>query len=153
MALHGLTAAAAALALLTIAGIVWKIFEGAWPAIQEFGLSFVWESAWNPITEDFGAREFVIGTLVTHRGAAARHADRHLDRAVPEHARPAAVRSVVGPLVEMLAAVPSVILGFWGILVLGPFIQRQEPFLHESLGFIPISAHRRRAARACSPPA
>ena len=37
--------------MLIIAGIVWKIFEGAWPAIQEFGLSFVWESGWNPVTE------------------------------------------------------------------------------------------------------
>ncbi len=49
------------------------------------------------------------------------------------------MRGVIGPLVEMLAAIPSVILGFWGILVLAPFLQAHlEPFLHRTLGFLPI---------------
>jgi phosphate transport system permease protein len=52
---------------------------------------------------------------------------------------PRRLRSVIGPLVEMLAAIPSVILGFWGILVFGPFLQAHlEPFLHRVLGFLPI---------------
>jgi phosphate transport system permease protein len=52
---------------------------------------------------------------------------------------PRRVRGVIGPLVEMLAAIPSVILGFWGILVFAPFLQRHvEPFLHRTLGFVPI---------------
>src|SRR5262245_59338313 len=68
--LHYLTAAAAILILVTIGGIVWKVLEGAWPAIQEFGLSFIWESGWNPITEQFAAwQPFIVGTLVTSFGA------------------------------------------------------------------------------------
>ena len=51
---------------------------------------------------------------------------------------PPRVRAVVGPLVEMLAAVPSIIYGFWGLIVLGPFIQHLEPGLHSALGFIPL---------------
>ena len=52
---------------------------------------------------------------------------------------PRRVRGVIGPLVEMLAAIPSVILGFWGILVLAPFLQAHiEPWLHDTLGFLPI---------------
>jgi phosphate transport system permease protein len=51
---------------------------------------------------------------------------------------PAAVRRIVGPLVEMLAAVPSIIFGLWGVLVLAPFIQHLEPGLHSALGFIPL---------------
>ena len=67
---------------------------------------------------------------------------------------PRRVRGVIGPLVEMLAAIPSVILGFWGILVFGPFLQAHvEPFLHSVLGFLPIFGAPRRPARACSSPA
>jgi phosphate transport system permease protein len=51
---------------------------------------------------------------------------------------PPRVRAVVGPLVEMLAAVPSIIMGFWGLVVLAPFVQSIEPWLHSALGFIPI---------------
>ena len=52
---------------------------------------------------------------------------------------PAGVRNVISPLVEMLAAIPSVILGFWGVIVFGPFVAGTiEPFLHRTLGFIPL---------------
>src|SRR5205085_3891927 len=60
---------ATALALLIIALIVWKVIGGAWPAIREFGIGFVWHSTWNPVTNVYGAREYVIGTLVAAGGA------------------------------------------------------------------------------------
>ena len=124
VALHGLTAAAAALAMLTIAGIIWKIFEGAWPAIQEFGLSFVWESAWNPVTEVFGAREFIVGTLVTSFGALLLAAPLSIAIGLfLSELSPPAIRGPIGTLIEMLAAVPSVVIGLWGIFVLGPFMR------------------------------
>ena len=65
---------------------------------------------------------------------------------------PPRVRAVVGPLVELLAAVPSIIYGFWGLVVLVPFIDGLEPGLHSALGFIPLFGRRRRSGSACSRP-
>ena len=68
-ALYGITAFAAFLAVLVILAIAWKLIAGAWPAMQKFGLAFVWNEVWNPVTEVFGARSFIFGTLVTSFGA------------------------------------------------------------------------------------
>jgi phosphate transport system permease protein len=97
-------------------------------------------STWRPNFGIFGAGTFLYGTAVSSFGA--------LLLAVPlgvsiglylSMVAPRRVRGVIGPLVEMLAAIPSVILGFWGILVFGPFLQAHlEPFLHRTLGFLPI---------------
>src|SRR4051794_2653243 len=67
--LHGLTALAAFASLLVVAALVWKVVDGAGPSISHFGIGFVWESSWNPVPNDFGARQFIIGTLVTSFGA------------------------------------------------------------------------------------
>ena len=64
-ALYLITGFAAALAVLLIVAIAWKLVEGAWPAMKEFGIAFVWHDVWNPVTNVFGARSFIIGTLVT----------------------------------------------------------------------------------------
>ena len=69
MALYGITALAALIAVLLIVLIGWKLIQGAWPAIKEFGISFVWDDVWNPVTNVFGAREFIYGTLITSFGA------------------------------------------------------------------------------------
>ena len=140
VALHGITLAAAAFAMLVIVGIVWKVFEGAWPAIQEFGISFVWESGWNPITAEFGAREFIIGTLVTSFGALLLAAPLSIAIGLfLSELAPPVIRGPIGTLVEMLAAVPSVVIGLWGIFVLGPFLRAHlEPFLGDYFGWIPI---------------
>ena len=55
--------------MLMIAAIIWKVVDGAWPAIQHSGSAFVWQATWNPVTNAFGAREFIIGTIVTSFGA------------------------------------------------------------------------------------
>jgi phosphate transport system permease protein len=141
-ALRVLTGAAAALALLVIAAIVWKVIEGSWPAIRHFGLAFVWHGTWNPVFghETYGARNFVIGTLVT--SVAAMLIAAPLSIAIGlflTELAPPAVRAPIASLVEMLAAVPSVVVGLWGILVLGPFMRSDvEPFLHDTLGFVPL---------------
>jgi phosphate transport system permease protein len=139
-ALHVITAAAALLALATIAGIVWKVLEGAWPAIQEFGISFVWSAAWNPVIGVFGAREFIIGTLVTSFGALLLAAPLSIAIGLfLSELAPPPVRGPIGTLIEMLAAVPSVVIGLWGIFVLGPFLRAHlEPFLGHYFGWIPI---------------
>jgi phosphate transport system permease protein len=138
--LHIVTAAAAAFAVFVIFGIVWKVFQGAWPAIQEFGISFVWESQWNPITATFGAREFIIGTLVTSFGALLLAAPVSIAIGLfLSELAPPTIRGPIGTLIEMLAAVPSVVIGLWGIFVLGPFLRAHfEPFLGDYFGWIPL---------------
>jgi phosphate transport system permease protein len=138
--LYGLAAVAAVLALLIIAAIVWKVVEGAWPAIRHFGLAFVWHSTWNPVTSVFGAREFIIGTLVTSFGALLLAAPLSIAIGLfLSELAPPGIRGPVGSLVEMLAAVPSVVVGLWGIFVLGPFMRVHiEPFLGHNFGWIPL---------------
>jgi phosphate transport system permease protein len=139
--LYALTAAAAFLALATIAAIVWKVFTGAWPAIQEFGLAFVWESGWDPVASEFAAwQPFIVGTIVTSFGAVllAGPLSIAIGLFLSELAPPA-IRGPIGTLIEMLAAVPSVVVGLWGIFVLGPFMLKHvEPFLGQYFGWIPF---------------
>jgi phosphate transport system permease protein len=139
-ALYFLTAGAAALALLVIALIVWNVIDGARPAIQEFGISFVWDNVWNPVTNVFGAREFVYGTLITSFGALLLAAPLSIAIGLfLSELAPPAIRGPIGSLIEMLAAVPSVVIGLWGIFVLGPFMRAHiEPFLTKYLGWIPL---------------
>ena len=137
---YGLTAFAALLTLAIIAAIIWKVIDGAWPAIHTFGISFVWNQTWNPVTDMFGARVFIIGTLVTSFGALllATPISIAIGLFLSELA-PSAIKGPIGALIQMLAAVPSVVIGLWGIFVLGPFmLQHVEPPLHDYLGWIPI---------------
>jgi phosphate transport system permease protein len=138
--LHGLCVFAALLAIAAIAAISYQVINGATSAISRFGLGFLGHSAWKPNFGIFGAAAFLYGTAVTSLAA--------LLLAVPlgisiglylSTVAPRRMRSVIGPLVETLAAIPSVILGFWGILVLGPFLRaHMEPALHGVLGFLPL---------------
>ena len=141
-ALKILTGAAAVVSLLTIAAIIWKVVEGSWPAIREFGFSFIWDGTWNPVLghEAYGARNFIIGTLVTSFAAMLIAAPLSIAIGLfLTELAPPAIRPPIASLIEMLAAVPSVVIGLWGILVLGPFMRSDiEPFLHDYFGWIPI---------------
>ncbi len=138
--LYGACALAALLGIAVMVGVVYEVVNGAGLAISHFGLAFVTDTKWSVPFEHFGAGVMLYGTLVTSTMA--------LLLAVPlgiaiglflSLIAPPPVRAVVGPLVEMLAAIPSVILGFWGLLVLAPFTQKHvEPLLHDVLGFIPL---------------
>jgi phosphate transport system permease protein len=142
-ALVALTAFAAALSVLVVAAIVWRVVDGAWPAIRAFHLAFLWHDAWNPVTSQFGARDFVVGTLVTSFGALvlATPVSIAIGLFLSELAPPA-LRGPIGTLIEMLAAVPSVVVGLWGIYVLAPFdAHHLQPFLSSFLGWIPLFAH------------
>jgi phosphate transport system permease protein len=138
--LHGLCMLASLLALLAIGAIAYKVIDGASPSISRFGLGFLVHTTWQPNFEIFGAATFVFGTAVTSFVALLLSVPLGISIALYlSMVAPRRVRSVIGPLVEMLAAIPSVILGFWGILVFGPFLQAHlEPFLHSALGFLPI---------------
>lgn len=140
--LYALTAAAALAAVLVVAAIVWRVAAGAWPAVKAYQLAFLWHAQWNPVTSQFGARELIIGTLVTSFGAMVLAAPLSIGIGLfLSELAPPAVRAPIGTLIEMLAAVPSVVFGLWGIYVLAPFdAQHVQPFLSSFLGWIPIFA-------------
>jgi phosphate transport system permease protein len=138
--LRSLTAAAAVFALVVIGAIVWKVVQGAWPSLNHFGISFVWHQVWDPNHDVYGALNLIYGTAITS-GVALLFA-APLSIAIGlflSELAPAGVRGVVGSLIEMLAALPSVVIGLWGILVLGPFVQQDlEPALGSVLGWTPF---------------
>ena len=140
LVLLGVTFAASAGAVALLIGIALKVFGGAHLAYSRFGLGFITSRAWDPVKGHFGALDLIYGTTVTSLLALliATPLSIAIGLFLSELA-PRGVRDVVGALVEMLAAVPSVIVGLWGILVLGPFVQHSlEPFLHGTLGFLPL---------------
>lgn len=131
---------AALLAAGTIFLVGYQIVHGALPAIEKFGLGFVTDTTWQPNFGKFGAGVLLFGTGVTSAfalllgGPIAIAIGLFLTLLAPK-----GVGAVIGPLVELLAAIPSVILGFWGLVVLAPYTQEHvEPFLHDKLGFIPL---------------
>jgi phosphate transport system permease protein len=133
-------AGAAVLALIVLILIAKEVFEGAQPAFSKYGLSFITHQEWAPPLEKFGGKGLILGTLIT--SAMALFVGAPVAIAIGiflAMLAPVWVRNVVSPLVEMLAAIPSVILGFWGLLILGPvLVSTVEPFLHDNLGFIPL---------------
>jgi len=138
--LHGLTGAAAAAALVLLGAITWKVFELAWPAITKYGFAFVTRQGWDTIHNKFGALDLIWGTAFTSFSALllATPLSIAIGLYLSELA-PRGARTVIASLVELLAAIPSVVLGLWGILVLGPFVGKDlEPWLHRHLGFIPL---------------
>ena len=138
--LRGLCVAGALVAGLTLIAIIYQIIRGAWPALSKYGLHFLTRSAWAPNLGHFGALPMIIGTFET--SAIALLIATPVSLAIAVYLAllaPKLVRAIVGPLVEMLAAIPSVILGFFGIIIFAPFVQRSiEPPLHSVLGFLPI---------------
>ncbi len=132
--------AAALLAIVAVLAIAWQVIHGAAPAIEQFGISFLWNTTWQPNFGEFGAGSLLFGTVVSSSFALLLGAPIAISIGLYlSLLAPKGVRGVVSPLVEMLAAVPSVILGFWGILVLAPFVHTSiEPVLHDTLGFIPL---------------
>jgi phosphate transport system permease protein len=141
--LYGLTALAALIGVVIVFAIVWRVADGAWPAIKAFHLSFIWHNDWNAPLNKFGARDLIIGTVVTSFGAMVLAAPLSIAIGLfLSELAPPAIRGPVGTLIEMLAAVPSVVIGLWGIYVLAPFdAQHVQPFLGRTLGWIPIFAH------------
>jgi phosphate transport system permease protein len=127
---------------VVVAGIVYEVIHLAWPAIQQFGVGFVTTNDWNPnpLVQRFGAAPFLYGTVVTSLIAILFAAPLSIAISIYlTEMAPQRIRRPVATLIDMLAAIPTVILGLWGILVLGPFMRDTiEPALNSVLGFIPI---------------
>jgi phosphate transport system permease protein len=137
--LFALCALAGLIVVLTLLDVAYQLVTNSRVSISRFGLGFLFHTRWAPNFSVDYAGSMVFGTLVTSLIALVLAAP--LGVAIGLYLStmaPPAVRAVVGPLVEMLAAVPSIVYGFWGVAVLVPFIQHLEPGLHGALGFIPL---------------
>jgi phosphate transport system permease protein len=122
-AYRALTALVALVVPLVLILIVAVLFQQAWPAIQHFGPGFLTSREWNPVRLDFGALPFIFGTVVTSSLALVLAVPVGIGVAIflaePGAAR---VRSIIGVGVELLAAIPSVVYGLWGLYVLAPWL-------------------------------
>jgi len=140
--LQGVAGAAAAGATALVLLIAWEVVDGARPSISKFGLSFIWHDVWNPVVgrEAYGAASFLFGTAITSFIALLLAAPLAIGIALfLTELAPRVLRGPVTALVETLAAIPSVVVGLWGILVLGPALRSHvEPWLHSALGWIPL---------------
>jgi len=139
-ALRGLAAAAGLGSVALVGLVVWKVVDGARLSIAHFGPAFVWRQVWDPNRDVYGALDLIYGTAVTSAVALLLAAPISIAIGLYlSELAPRGVRGAVGSLVEMLVAVPSVVLGLWGILVLGPFVQQDlEPALGAVLGWTPF---------------
>jgi phosphate transport system permease protein len=136
----GIAVAAAVAATVLLGLIAYKVLELAKPAIEDFGLHFIWTNAWDPVRGVYGALAFIYGTVVT--SIIALVLATPLSIAIALFLTEIAPRRLAAPIatmVELLAAIPSVVLGLWGILVFGPWVDKHiEPFLHDVFGFLPF---------------
>ena len=143
--LYVVTLAAALTGVVLLALITREVLVEAWPAMQKFGLHFLTTQAWGDKGNTlFGAKSFIYGTVVTSIGALLIATPISLAIALfLTELAPHWLRAVIAPLIELLAAIPSVVLGLWGILVLGPFITGTlGPAIHGTLGWLPIFASK-----------
>ncbi len=138
------TLAASLVAVGVLVAIAVKVFQLAAPAIGEFGTGFLTSQDWNAVTNRFGALDFIYGTAVSALIALAIAAPISIAIALfLTELAPKWLRTPIGALVEVLSGIPSVVIGLWGILVMGPFVQNQlEPFLNSFLGWIPLFSGR-----------
>jgi len=135
-----LTRGSAILVLILLGGIIVSLILGAALALGTFGLSFLITQTWNPVTEVFGAAAPIYGTVVTSAIALLIAAPLGLLIALfLTELCPMFLRRPIGIAIELLAGIPSIIYGIWGLFVLAPFLQRTlQPALIDSFGDIPV---------------
>jgi len=137
---RALTRAAGAtfLGLMLLLGSVLTIT--ALPAVARFGWRFPFTSTWDPVAEQFGGLPFIYGTAVSSLLALLLAVPLGIGAAIYlVELAPAGLRAPIGFLIELLAAIPSVVYGLWGIFVLAPWLSHQlEPALETWLGFLPL---------------
>lgn len=136
---HGFTRASAILVLLILGGVAISLVVGSWQAMSTFGVSFLTTESWNPVTEKFGALAPIYGTVVT--------AAISILIAVPigigiaiflTELCPRPLRRPIGIAVELLAGIPSIIYGIWGLFIFAPFVQTTiQPFVIDLFHNVP----------------
>src|SRR5580698_3072844 len=125
---------------LLILGLFVELVLGSWPSIVAFGPSFIWKSSWDPITSKFGALPMIYGTVVTSFVGIILAAFVGIMAAVfLADFAPRWLATPLSFLIELLAAVPSVVYGLWGLFVLSPFVRTTiGPALQHALGWTPL---------------
>jgi phosphate transport system permease protein len=126
--------------LLVLAGIVVSLVFGAWPAINAFGFKFFVSDAWNPVTGEFGALVPIFGTLVTSAIAMLIGIPVSFGIALfLTELSPPWLKRPLGTAIELLAAIPSIIYGMWGLFIFAPvFSEKVQPWLAGTLGTWPV---------------
>lgn len=137
---RNVTRLAAFTVLALLAAIIGSLIMGSLPAIRAFGFGFITSSEWNPVTDQYGALIPIIGTLVTSGIA--------LVIAIPvsfgialflTELSPKWLRRPLGIAVELLAGIPSIIYGMWGLFIFAPlFADHVEPWLNDHIGTLPV---------------
>lgn len=130
-------------AIATAGTLFWMsaiIFKDAWPAVSQFGLSFLWNPKWDIQESQFGALPFIYGTVISSAIAIIIALPLGLSVAIvtSENFLPAWVRSPLGFMVELISAIPSVIVGLWGIFVLIPFLLPLQQSLFNNFSWFPL---------------
>ena len=135
-----LTLCLASVVALLLLGIFYTVFHGAGDAFKAFGLSFLTTSNWDPVNEKYGAFVAIYGTLVSSLLALLIAVPLGVGTAIfiTEDLMPKPLRDVIGLMVELLAAIPSVVLGLWAIFVMEPAIRPALELLHQWLGWSPF---------------
>ncbi len=128
------------LVLAILLGIIVSLIYGSIPAMQKFGFGFLTSSEWNPVTEQFGALVPIVGTLVTSAIALLVGVPVSFGIALfLTELSPAWLKRPLGTAIELLAAIPSIIYGMWGLFVLAPiFADHIQPWLINTLGAAPL---------------
>lgn len=137
---RGLLLASASSVLLIAIAMVAVMTDGAWMSIKQFGFSFLYTSTWDPVKGEFGALPFIWGTIASSVLALIIAVPLSIAVAVflVEQA-PKRIAKPLGFLVELLAAIPSVVYGLWAIFVLAPILRVYvQPVLQSALGFLPF---------------
>src|SRR5437762_11837071 len=139
MAFQTLTLLFALLVLVVLGGVLLSLISGALPALEHFGFGFLVAESWNPVTEKFGALAPIYGTLVTSAIAMLIGIPVAFGVALfITELCPLWLKRPLSTMIELLAAIPSIIYGIWGLFVLAPFVQEHvEPALIGTLGAIP----------------
>ena len=139
-AFRQITRAAAVGVLLILGGVIFSLFEGALPAFRAFGVNFLVQESWNPVTEKFGAFAPIYGTIMTSFIAMAIAVPLGLLIALfLTELCPLWLRRPIGIAIELLAGIPSIIYGIWGLFVFAPFLQQYvQPALIDIFGHVPV---------------
>jgi phosphate transport system permease protein len=126
--------------LLVIIAIIISLFIGAWPALKKFGFGFIGSTAWNPVTEEFGALVSIYGTLITSAIAMVIGVPVSFGIALfITELCPVWLKRPIGTAIELLAAIPSIIYGMWGLFILAPlFGDYVQPWFTDHFGDIPL---------------
>ena len=130
----------ASMVALVLISILVVVFWGSLESMGRYGLEFLVTSNWNPVDDEYGAFTAIYGTLVTSLLALVIAVPLGVGTAIfiTENIIPKKIRDVIGLMVELLAAIPSVVLGLWAIFILEPFIRPFLMFLYDDFGWIPF---------------